>query len=45
MTRFDDDKAVQVVELKSLTTGGVPASDFAIPAGYSEADLGSMRHR
>jgi len=45
MTRYDDGKPVQVVELKSLTTGGVPASDFAIPAGYTEADVGSMRRR
>jgi hypothetical protein len=45
MTRFEDGKPVQVVELKSLTSGGVPGGDFAIPAGYSEADLGSMRHR
>jgi len=44
MTRYEDNKVVQVVELKSLTNGGVSASDFAIPAGYSEADLGSMRH-
>jgi hypothetical protein len=44
MTRYDDGKVVQVVELKSLTTGGVSGADFAIPAGYTEADLGSMRH-
>jgi hypothetical protein len=43
MTRFEDGKAVQVVELKSLTSGSVPAADFAIPTGYSEADMGSMR--
>ena len=43
MTRYDDGKPVQVVELKSLTTGGVSGGDFAIPAGYSEADMGSMR--
>jgi hypothetical protein len=44
MTRYEDGKVVQVVELKSLTNGGVPGGDFAIPAGYSEADIGSMRH-
>jgi hypothetical protein len=43
MTRFDNGKVAQVVELKSLTTGGVSAGDFAIPAGYSEADMGSLR--
>ena len=43
MTRYEDGKPVQVVELKSLTTGGVSGGDFAIPAGYSEADMGSMR--
>jgi len=43
MTRYEDGKVVQVVEMKSLTTGGVPAGDFAIPSGYSEADLASMR--
>jgi hypothetical protein len=45
MTRYEDGKVVQVVELKSLTTGGVSGADFAIPAGYTEADLGSMRRR
>jgi hypothetical protein len=44
MTRFDDGKVVQVVELKSLSTGGVSGGDFAIPAGYTEADIGSLRH-
>ncbi len=43
MTRFEDGKVVQVVELKSLTSGSVPSADFAIPAGYSEADMGSLR--
>jgi len=43
MTRYEDGKVVQVVEMKSLTTGGVPGADFAIPSGYSEADLASMR--
>ncbi len=46
MTRYDDSgKPAQVVELKSLQTGGVSSADFAIPAGYTEADLGSLRHR
>lgn len=46
MTRFDDaGKVTQVVELKSLQTAGVSASDFAIPAGYTEADVGSLRRR
>ena len=46
MTRFDDSgKPAQVVELKSLQSGGVPGADFAIPAGYTEADMGSLRHR
>jgi len=43
MTRYEDGKVVQVVELKSLSTSGVPGGEFAIPAGYSEADMGSMR--
>lgn len=43
MTRYDGDKVVQIVELKSLTSVGVSGGDFAIPAGYSEADMGSLR--
>lgn len=42
MTHYEDGRPVQVVELKSLTTGAVPGGDFAIPAGYSEASLASM---
>jgi Domain of unknown function (DUF4412) len=46
MTRFDDaGKVIQVVELKSVTTGGVSGGDFAIPSGYTEADIGSLRRR
>jgi hypothetical protein len=44
MTRYDNGKPVQVSELKSLTSGGVSSTDFAIPAGYTEADVGSLRH-
>ena len=43
MTHYEDGRPVQVVELKSLTSGGVPGGDFAIPAGYSEASLASLR--
>ena len=47
MTHYDDNgKILQVVELKGVQNGGVNASDFAIPAGYTEQDIGSLgRHR
>jgi hypothetical protein len=47
MTHYDDSgKVLQVVELKGVQTGGVVDSDFAVPAGYTEQDMGSLgRHR
>lgn len=43
MTRYDDSgKIAEVVEIKNIQNGGANASDFAIPAGYSEQTLGSM---
>ena len=43
MTRYENGRSVQVVELKSLTSGGIAGGDFAIPAGYREASLASLR--
>lgn len=45
ITSFDEDGAVaEVIELKQLTTAPVAAGDFAIPAGYSEEQLGPRAH-
>lgn len=43
MTHFENGRPVQIVELKSLTTGAVAGGDFTIPPGYSEASLASLR--
>jgi Domain of unknown function (DUF4412) len=44
ITQYDDDgKVVQVVQLKTVVTAGIPAGDFAIPAGYTEQEI-SMGH-
>ncbi len=42
ITSYRNGRAGETVELKSLITSSVPASDFAIPAGYSEETMGSM---
>lgn len=42
ITNFKNGRAGETVELKSLSTSNVPASDFAIPSGYSEETMGSM---
>ena len=46
MTHYDNSgKVQQVVEIKNVQSGGVSPADFAIPAGYTEQDMGSMmRH-
>ncbi len=45
ITQYDDNgKPVQTVVLKSVATSGVPASDFAIPAGYTEHEVAMGRH-
>jgi len=33
----ENGKVIEILELKQLTNGGVNASDFAIPAGYTDA--------
>ncbi|MGA9332718.1 MAG: DUF4412 domain-containing protein [Rudaea sp.] len=42
IVKFDDGRAGETVELKSLSTSGVPAGDFAIPPGYAEQTMGNM---
>ena len=42
MTHYEGGRIVQIVELKSLTSGAVPGGDFAIPSGYSEGGLASL---
>ena len=46
MTHYDDSgKIQQIVEIRSIQSGSVNGGDFAIPAGYTEQDMGSlMRH-
>ncbi|MEP6483674.1 MAG: DUF4412 domain-containing protein [Rudaea sp.] len=46
LTHYDDDgKVLHVVELKDIRSGAVAGGDFAIPAGYTEQDMGLGRHR
>lgn len=46
VTRYDDaGKPTHVAQIKSLTTASVDAADFAIPAGYTEQEIGGPDHR
>ena len=43
LTRLDDSgKPIQISQLKAVTSGPIDPNDFAIPSGYSEANLRDM---
>ena len=39
ITHYEDNGNVQTVVLKGISSGGISASDFAIPAGYVEKEV------
>lgn len=46
MTGFDDAGNVKSsADLKGISTAGISPADFAVPAGYTEQDVGDMMHR
>ncbi|MDR3388639.1 MAG: DUF4412 domain-containing protein [Rudaea sp.] len=40
----DDGKVTQVVQIKSIAASSISATDFAIPAGYTEHEISMGRH-